>query len=548
MHSHSPVPLGIERAREHTSRSLGAPIKSGAKPALRSPAWFCRWPIEAEVRGSANAPHPPPTISAPTTQANLALRRAVDGDACTPDVLLTLLFELPPKDDIAALFDIYFRDINPVRLPLPENDVRRAFDDLNAFTWGPPREDGDKGATHILFLPLLFMIIATTTFCLPLVMSKRIDVKSQAKRYYHSYRCAAAIASLLPATTIVCARLLAARFLVIIRTPADGWYLGATLRLAQALGLHRDGARLSLPAADTERRRRLWAHLFYTDASMCLRLGRPTGVRVGDCNVLPPGSVKLEGDAEDEVGECTHGERPTRWTFIALRHRLARIVARVIEHFQDLAGGRRYDTVIELDRELVAFSESLPALYKPDGGEKLREFLERGQTGQDRSKDRETTNGAEETTDDASRSPKNGQPTNLGEESGVYPFLALHRFMINTEIQYIQISLRQPYVLCNDTIPREPPASTPPESTSVVKKYLDARWFGPTVVPAVTTWAACIDYSTYPAERGVGYPVRGALHRKNSGFDFRRYQKVVPTTMSPGNSRMRQSRAERLSK
>ncbi|KAG8727926.1 hypothetical protein FRC10_005463, partial [Ceratobasidium sp. 414] len=340
-------------------------------------------------------------LALPSATSTPIEAEAIDEDACTPDVLPTLLSELPPKDDIAALFDIYFRDIDPVRFPLSENDICRAFDDLNAFTWGPPREDSDNGATHILFLPLLFMIIATTTFCLPLTVSRRIDVKSQAKRYYHSYRRAASIASLLPATTtLVCAHLLAARFLIIIRTPADGWsLLGATLRLAQALGLHRNGARLGLPAADTECRRRLWAHL-------------PMGVRVGDCDVLPPVSVKLEEDVEDEVGEWTHGERPTRWTFIALRHRLAHITARVIEHFRDLA-----------------------------------EWLERGQT--DRSKDHEATNGTKEAAEETSQSPKNGQPTDLGEEPGVYPFLALHRFMINTKIQYVRIALHRPYVLRN---------------------------------------------------------------------------------------------------
>jgi hypothetical protein len=114
------------------------------------------------------------------------LRQLIAEGGAPPDILLTLLSELPPKDDINTLLDVFFRDINPVRFPLPDRDIRRAFDELNAFTWGPAREDGDDGASHLIFLPLLFMIIATTTFCLPLAMSNRIDVKLQAKRYYHS--------------------------------------------------------------------------------------------------------------------------------------------------------------------------------------------------------------------------------------------------------------------------------------------------------------------------------------------------------------------------
>ncbi|KAG8733096.1 hypothetical protein FRC10_000426, partial [Ceratobasidium sp. 414] len=189
------------------------------------------------------------------------------------------------------------------------------------------------------------------------------------------------------------------------------------------------------------------APLFYADASMCLMLGRPMGVRVGDCDVLPLSSVKLEEDVEGEVGEWTHDERPTRWTFIAVRHPLAHITTRVIEQFQDLAGGRHYDTVIELDRALVALSDSLPALYKPGGGGMSRGWLGRGRA--DRSQDREATNGTEEAAEETSQSPKNGQPTDLGEKPGVYPFLALHRFMINTERQYGRIALHRPYFLRN---------------------------------------------------------------------------------------------------
>ncbi|KAG8719300.1 hypothetical protein FRC08_003184 [Ceratobasidium sp. 394] len=231
------------RSEEHLDSGLNGAARTNfggnALPSVSSTS------IEAEIHGGANAAHPQLTISTRTTQANLALREAIAKDACSPDILPALLSELPPKDDVATLLVIFFRDINPVRLPLPENDIRRAFEELNAFTWGPPREDGDTGATHIIFLPLLFMIITAATFCLPHTMPKRIDVRTQAKRCYHSYRRAASIASLLPSTqALVCAHL-AAPFLIIICTPADGWtLLGATLRLAQALGLHRDGPHL----------------------------------------------------------------------------------------------------------------------------------------------------------------------------------------------------------------------------------------------------------------------------------------------------------------
>ncbi|KAG9102284.1 hypothetical protein FS749_009624 [Ceratobasidium sp. UAMH 11750] len=195
-------------------------------------------------------------------------------------------------------------------------------------------------------------------------------------------------------------------------------------------------------------------------------LRRRMGVRVGDCDVLPPGSVKLEEDAEDEIGEWPQGERPTRWTFIALRHRLAHITARVIEHFQDLAGGRHCYRVVQAGwrREI------------------------------------EGTARAEET-GEAARSPTNGQPSELGEEPGVYPFLALHRFMVNNEIRHVRIALHRPYVLRmgEKYDPLEPPASTPPESTAVVETWLDGRLLGRITVHFATIRAVWIDYlSPYP--------------------------------------------------
>ncbi|KAB5589336.1 Fungal specific transcription factor domain containing protein [Ceratobasidium theobromae] len=457
----------IEDREEHLDGGLtgaaGNYFGGNALPSVTSTS------IEAEVRGNPSAAPSHSNLKARTTQANFALRQVIAEGGARPDVLLSLLSELPPKDDIGALLDIFFRDINPVRFPLPEREIRRAFDDLNAFTWSTAREDGDDGASHLNFLPLLFMIIATATFCLPLAMSKRIDVKAQAKRYYHSYRRASSIASLLPATTtLLCANLLATRFLIIIRTPADAWsILGATLRTAQALGLHRDGARLGLPAFEAERRRRLWAHLFYADASLCIMLGRPMAIRPADCDTLPPGKVPLGEDEQDHVPDELNiwEDRPTRWTFIALRHALAQISSRVVEHFQDLAGGRHYDTVLALDKQIVTFCDVLPPAYRLDAGEKARAAISERQRGRQpngrqdierdksRSSDRGTvTEGSHP--DDSTDEPNAGQPRKPppydDAEPGAYPMLPTHRFMINTEIQYVRIALHRPYVLRAD--------------------------------------------------------------------------------------------------
>lgn len=181
------------------------------------------------------------------------------------------------------------------------------------------------------------------------------------------------------------------------------------------------------------------------------------GVRVGDCDAGPPGGVRLEEDGEDEGGDGE--ERTTRWTFIALRHALAQITSKVVEHFQDLAGGRHYDTVMALDRELVAFWEALPAAYRLDAGDKPSERPEPGRAWSNgREPDRESRTsrssdrGSEhpdDIMDDPDRAYEHESPLHQEtmEQGGAYPMLATHRFMINTEVQYVRIALHRPYVL-----------------------------------------------------------------------------------------------------
>lgn len=54
--------------------------------------------------------------------------------------------------------------------------------------------------------------------------------------------------------------------------------LGASLRTAQAIGLHRDGSKLGLDPFQTEYRRRLWSYLYHADRLYSLILGRPPSI------------------------------------------------------------------------------------------------------------------------------------------------------------------------------------------------------------------------------------------------------------------------------
>ncbi|CAE6423255.1 unnamed protein product, partial [Rhizoctonia solani] len=178
---------------------------------------------------------------------------------------------------------------------------------------------------------------------------------------------------------------------------------------------------------------------------------------IGDIDFTPKpfggGKTRLEEDDEDQVPDDQH---PTRWTFAALRHALAQVTARVVEHFQDLAGGRHYDTVLALDREIVAFYEALPPAYRLDAGEKARTIMSerlrgRQPNGRDqqransRSTDRGTIAGSPNQDESMEINDSDGKPAKPPPydepEPGAYPMLPTHWFTINTEFQYVRIAL-----------------------------------------------------------------------------------------------------------
>lgn len=88
---------------------------------------------------------------------------------------------------------------------------------------------------------------------------------------------------------LVEARLLSAMYLVLIheRRLAEGWTeIGTAIRVAQALGLHRDGTKLGLGVFETEYRRRIWSYLLHADRTYSCLLGRPSSIDDACCDTL----------------------------------------------------------------------------------------------------------------------------------------------------------------------------------------------------------------------------------------------------------------------
>ncbi len=205
----------------------------------------------------------------PRYPASHKLNRLIYEGGAQPNILDELMAGLPPRAETDALLHIYFRDINWTRLPIHEADFRQSYDDLMEFRWGDAEERlGDDGARHLPFLSLLYAVLANARQANPEQREDFESAQAGAARLYHLCRKATLVASVIRVDHIdlVLTHLITARYLTVRRQSAEAWsQLGTTIRAAQAIGLHRDGSKLGMDAVTTERRRRIWALVFWMD-------------------------------------------------------------------------------------------------------------------------------------------------------------------------------------------------------------------------------------------------------------------------------------------
>ncbi|KAH6914855.1 nuclear protein [Coprinopsis sp. MPI-PUGE-AT-0042] len=348
------------------------------------------------LRTNGTLPDDEPETSPENNLQNLFLECGV-----VPGQITDLHRELPHLLLSDRLIDHYFSAINWTRYPISEREFRAAYTSLTTHI-----QDG-IGATNtndVRFLPLLFVVLAIAVRLAPETLGG--DAKQRrltSLRYYWSSRRSLLIAAAIQPDSldVVLTRLLSARFLTFDRRITECWsQLGAAVRTAQALGLHRDGSTLGMEPSQIEYRRRIWSYLLHADRSYALVLGRPNSIQDDYTSTKPPSNI------EDELRSIPPEPRPlsqpTPMTFVILRHQLAIIIGRIVHHFQQVKERSQYSEVISLDDELQKFLDTLPPHFsmQPD--------------------------------------------TSLDNAS---PYIPIHRFLLITEVLFIRISLHRPYML-----------------------------------------------------------------------------------------------------
>ncbi|KAI9742890.1 MAG: hypothetical protein M1818_003619 [Claussenomyces sp. TS43310] len=168
------------------------------------------------------------------------------------DVDLLPLHPLPSQ--ISFYWDVYVENVDPlckfIHVPTMSSTIKRVRENLDSL----------RPSTEALMFGIYFAAITSLTDE-EVRSSLGDDRQDLLRRYRFGLEQALARASFLNTSEIVTVQAFVL-FLVCVRRHDDGrsiWSLvGLAIRLAQALGLHRDGAILGLSPFDTEMRRRLW--------------------------------------------------------------------------------------------------------------------------------------------------------------------------------------------------------------------------------------------------------------------------------------------------
>ncbi|KAI0268275.1 fungal-specific transcription factor domain-containing protein [Gloeopeniophorella convolvens] len=332
----------------------------------------------------------------PTAADNL--KTLIQDCGVPPHKITELVQELPPQRFADVLIDFYFASVNWTRYPISERDFRKSYASVCANGVSVHPND-------VRFLPLLFVVLAIAVRVAPEPIAG--DARSRrltSLRYYWSSRRSMLIAAAIQPDSLdmVLTRLLSARYLTFDRRITECWsQLGAAVRTAQALGLHRDASTMGLEPAQVEYRRRVWAYLYHADRSYALFLGRPNAIQDAYSSTLPPLNVEDEVSVS-ELRSPPPLTTPTRMTFAILRHKLAGIIGRIVHHFQQVRQHSHYSDVLTIDDDILKFLDNLPPHFALNYDASL---------------------------DDT------------------HQYLPAHRFLLLTEVFFIRISLHRPYLL-----------------------------------------------------------------------------------------------------
>lgn len=230
-----------------------------------------------ESGGQASYSSPSTYITSPAVFAN-----ALAGGA--PDLL-----RHPPPERMKRLRELYFQNVDPLIKILHRPTVEREFD---VFMINPDNNPLSR-TTEALFFAMYFAAVTSLT---PESCQRQLgeDRGLLVLQYRQGVELALARADYLNNTSLESLQALTL-YDTCLRNHAESrasWaLLGLVFRLAQAIGLHRDGDGSVFSPFEAEMRRRLWSQIVVLDVRAAQDRGTEPMIREDDSNTIPPTNI-----------------------------------------------------------------------------------------------------------------------------------------------------------------------------------------------------------------------------------------------------------------
>lgn len=142
--------------------------------------------------------------------------------------------------------------------------------------------------------------------------------------------------------------------------------VGAAIRLAHSIGLHKNGAAFGLNPVEAEQRKRVFWIAYILDKDISLRSGRPPAQDDDDMNIDLPAE-----DPTDNVGNVPHSDGNGKTNMFRLMCTFSIIQSKVYKRLYSARAAKKTDgellnTIGELDKELEDWRESIPPEFRAD--------------------------------------------------------------------------------------------------------------------------------------------------------------------------------------
>lgn len=142
--------------------------------------------------------------------------------------------------------------------------------------------------------------------------------------------------------------------------------LGAAMRSAHSIGLHKRGQGHGFNPVEIEQRKRVFWLIYLVDKDICLRSGRPPAQDDADWNVELPSA-----NPEDGMGNVLLDDGKTTFNLFRTMCEFSVISSQVFQRLYSVKASKQSDgelvaAVNDLDAQLEKWKDSIPAQFRPE--------------------------------------------------------------------------------------------------------------------------------------------------------------------------------------